>query len=325
MKNVAFLISGIKTPKDNAWRFPQSGCYCGRITFIDVDLVNVTQITPFEDDAPDYISALDCGEYNEMFKCTLRDGTEFFSLMRIYDDNGAYNVDRDNFFDFGIYANKEAYKYMEYKEEKVPDGAENVSLHTANVSVYKSLYDKIPFATRSLYDMLTTDSCADYISKIRSVPDKNAQKKMRGYLPVFSVGGTFAHRGNENLITPSGFLIVNLSTENHSIEDIKQAVKKLPFVAYCGEGVLTDGSARLVVRIANPKVYKSHFLALKEDFERAGFKVLNSGAIEQPCGVNYDPHPYINEDAKPYTRVVLSLDRAIDVFIPMATRPWYWV
>ena len=60
-----------------------------------------------------------------------------------------------------------------------------------------------------------------------------------------------------------------------------------------------------MIPIASPKKHKEHFDALKIDFAACGLKIdFACGDVSRLRFASYDNQPYINQFAKPYSRVI---------------------
>jgi hypothetical protein len=78
--------------------------------------------------------------------------------------------------------------------------------------------------------------------------------------------------------------------------NLKEYIADLDCVAYCGLSVSGKGFF-VMIPIASPKKHKEHFEALKIDFAACG-------DVSRLRFAAHDDQPYINQFAKPYSRVI---------------------
>lgn len=84
---------------------------------------------------------------------------------------------------------------------------------------------------------------------------------------------------------------------------MKELIKGVPYVAYCGHSVGGDGYFA-IIPISNPKCHKGHFLSLERAFARCGIKIDTSCKdVSRKRFVSYDDEPYINLGAVTYDRL----------------------
>ncbi len=159
-----------------------------------------------------------------------------------------------------------------------------------------------------LFDMLFTDEFKEEVEAIRSEPDEGRQKEMKKGLPLFFASGEFDSNCGDGLVRHSGFICVDIDEKDNrgvkNFGDLKKAIRKIPFVAYCGRSVRGKGYFALIP-IADPARHGDHFRSLVDDFGRCGL------TIDKGCGdvcrkrfVSYDPDPYVNTGAEVYDRVL---------------------
>ena len=145
------------------------------------------------------------------------------------------------------------------------------------------------------------------VEALRAEKDTAKKKRMKSGLPCITPGGTFSHVGRGGLNRASGYLCADIDCKpekgiNADLDgfDLKAAVARLPYVAYCGLSCGGSGYF-LIVRIQDPSKYKEYYRALQADFERGGI------TIDRACSniafkryVSWDASPYVNTAAQPY-------------------------
>ena len=184
----------------------------------------------------------------------------------------------------------------------------------------KTIFDtKISFApsvnaddseieTITLGRALISDAWREQVEALRAETDPAKRKALKNKLPCITPGGTFTHISKNGLERASGYLCADLDYKpekgiNADLEgfDLKAAVARLPYVAYCGKSCGGKGYF-LIIRIADASKYKAYYRALQADFEKGGL------TLDKACSniafkrfVSWDESPYINTAALPYS------------------------
>ena len=162
--------------------------------------------------------------------------------------------------------------------------------------------------TISLGRALIADTWREQVEALRTETNPARRKALKDKLPCITPGGTFSHISKGGLMEASGYLCADLDYKpekgiNADLEgfDLKGAVARLPYVAYCGKSCGGKGYF-LIIRIADASKYKEYYKALQADFERGGL------ALDRACSniafkrfVSWDANPYINTAALPYS------------------------
>ena len=160
--------------------------------------------------------------------------------------------------------------------------------------------------TISLGRALISDAWREQVEALRAEADPAKRKALKDKLPCITPGGTFSHICKNGLERASGYLCADLDYKpekgiNADLEgfDLKAAVARLPYVAYCGKSCGGKGYF-LIIRIADASKYKAYYRALQADFERGGL------VLDKTCSniafkrfVSWDESPYINTAAHP--------------------------
>jgi len=175
---------------------------------------------------------------------------------------------------------------------------ENI-LHV-KVTSYKNKELKDP-KTVWLDEFLKDEKYKSLIEKIRMTTDEKEQITLKLRLS----GCTPSCVIDNGQIKPSGIMCLDIdfkdNTSVSNFSDFKKLLRKIENVAYCSLSARGQGYF-LLVPISNPAKHKEHFKSLEMDFARCGI------TIDPACkNVNrlrfttWDPEPYINLKAKPYT------------------------
>lgn len=179
------------------------------------------------------------------------------------------------------------------------------------ISFYKS-FGSLP-EDANLFAMLTTDK---YRTEIEAVREKKLMygdeeyKKAKQRLPMLTVSGTFAGGGADTLLSHSGLICIDIdeadNTDVQEFDQLKEKIKVVPYVAYCGHSVGGAGYFA-VIPISRPEKHKEHFSSLYKAFKRCGITIDRSGSdVSRKRFVSFDPDPYINVSAMIYDHVCNS-------------------
>lgn len=186
------------------------------------------------------------------------------------------------------------------------------------ISLYRNVNDKIG-TPASLWQVVTSDKWREVVNRVRSEANKERRNKLKkDLLPAFTASGTFKPelRKKEGLIKHSGYICIDIDSEdNPKIIDWPAFVLQLGNLqetAFAGLSVSGNGAFALIP-ISDPSNHELHFKAIEEDF-------LSYGIIIDPkCkDVNrlrfcsYNKHPYINKQAKVYTRKYRQRQRLVE-------------
>jgi len=159
----------------------------------------------------------------------------------------------------------------------------------------------------NLLDWLTSDKYRGKVEQIRNIKDKAERDILKKALPAITPSGTFKYRELQALVNHSGLIAfdVDLKDNQHitNYSDLKEQLKKLQNVAYCGLSVSGAGYWGLIP-ISNPDKHKEHFQALNQDFNRLGIILDKSGGDVCRLRIySFDPEAHFNHAAKFYTKI----------------------
>lgn len=159
----------------------------------------------------------------------------------------------------------------------------------------------------SLGRALIADTWRKQVEALRAETDTAKRKALKDSLPCITPGGTFYHISAAGLNEASGFLCADIDCKpekdiNAALKefDLKAAISRLPYVAYCGKSCGGKGYF-LIIPIRDASKYKEYYKALENDFRKGGL------TLDAACSniafkrfVSWDDNPYINTAATPY-------------------------
>lgn len=168
--------------------------------------------------------------------------------------------------------------------------------------------DDSEIETITMWQALTSDAWRKQVEALRAETDPAKRKAIKSKLPCITPGGTFSHISGAGITEPSGYLCADLDYKpekeiNADLEgfNLKEAVARLPYVAYCGKSCGGKGYF-LIIRIADASKYKAYYRALQADFDKGGLTLDNTCSnIAFKRFVSWDDNPYINTAALPYS------------------------
>lgn len=155
----------------------------------------------------------------------------------------------------------------------------------------------------NLITWLTSDKHRAAVQRIRTLQDKALKKS----LPAITPAGTFRYREAEGLVSHSGLISFDVDFKDNqhikNYSDLKEQLKKIENIAYCGLSVSGAGYWGLIP-ISNPDQHKEHYQALIQDFRRMGVTLDKSGGDTTRLRIySYDPEGHFNHNARPYTKI----------------------
>lgn len=133
------------------------------------------------------------------------------------------------------------------------------------------------------------------VEEIRSIADKKKRDEKKKALPLVTVSGTFEKRGQDNLISHSGFLCLDIDGAD---EEDREAIEKDPYTFSCFASASGNGLA-MIVKV-KPEKHKDSFNWMQKYLSE------NYGITVDPAPKNvaslraasYDPRLLINEKSR---------------------------
>lgn len=165
------------------------------------------------------------------------------------------------------------------------------------VSIYRNVYDKTSQYTISVdaaLERIKSGNSERKIIELRNEADKDRQQKLKSNLPSVTFSGTFSERDDAKMIKHSGFVCMDFDDVD-VVSTIAQ-FQNWPhtyaaWVSPRGTGV------KVLLRIANAKKHREHYLALKKEFTNLDPHCINESRV---CYESFDPEIFINTNAKAY-------------------------
>lgn len=178
------------------------------------------------------------------------------------------------------------------------------------VSFYKGIKSIAPIGA-NLLDLLTGNGHEKYkdaVLAVRAEADPVKQKTLKDALPMYTISGLFFTAGSSNIYAPTSLIGIDIDEKDNAhvqnFDQLKECIKALPFVAYCGYSCRGKGYF-CIVPVEDWCKHKEHFDSLILDFKQWGVNI-DKGCrdIGRRRFVSYDPEPYINQDAEVYKYIV---------------------
>ncbi|MDD3041013.1 PriCT-2 domain-containing protein [Bacteroides sp.] len=188
----------------------------------------------------------------------------------------------------------------------------NDSIFNVYVSVYNGVKDTTGTYTL-LSNFLSSVRHRDEILHLRTLPDKESRDAIKVSLPLATVSGAFSYpRSKATLQQHSGFICIDIDGKDNTqfahIEEVYLLLTSRPEVAYAARSISGNGYFA-IIPLLYPDFHEMQFDQLREDYKEIGINLDSScrDVCRLRC-VSYDEHPYINEQAEPYSGVYVQPD-----------------
>lgn len=168
-------------------------------------------------------------------------------------------------------------------------------------TIFESLFREVPhyITIDKALNRIKEGASKDKVNAVRNAPNKAEASELKKKLPAVCFSGTFEKRKDGSLLQHSGFLVLDFD----DVADIDVKVAELQnkdfiyalWVSPSGNGL------KALIRIADGKKHRLHFAALKEVLPEIDDSGVNESRV---CFESYDPHIYINENAKVFSRIL---------------------
>lgn len=181
------------------------------------------------------------------------------------------------------------------------------NIFNRDVSVFLSVRDKMPTATRTLLQVLNNHKIKDKVLAVRNCKNDEERKILKSNLSGFIPSGTTPNgRSDDNLIH-NGVISIDIDyKDNINIDNfdyMTDIMSKSPFVSYCGRSCGGKGFF-ILIPISNPEKHRGHFKALQKDFEEIGITIDKSGINPSRFRYfSYDNEAYYNFNAEVYDKI----------------------
>jgi hypothetical protein len=168
------------------------------------------------------------------------------------------------------------------------------------ITIFKNIFDKQPnyISVDKALERIKEGRSKVAVDEIRTQLDKERANRLKCNLPSVCFSGKFSERTDSGLIEHSGFMVLDFD----GVQDLdgrKSQIIAYDFVYACWVSPSGNG-LKALVRIADGKKHREHFVALREIFKDADRSGANESRV---CYESYDPEIYINKDAKPFAKI----------------------
>lgn len=168
------------------------------------------------------------------------------------------------------------------------------------ITIYENIFSKAPHyieADKAL-ERIRKGSSKTKVEEIRETIDKEKANSMKMYLPSVCFSGKFKERKDDCLVEHSGFIVLDFD-EVPELRNRQSEIISNDFVYACWLSPRANG-LKALVRIADGKKHREHFMALQDVFPEIDRSGINPSRV---CFESYDPDIYIYPDAKVFTTV----------------------
>ena len=169
-------------------------------------------------------------------------------------------------------------------------------------TIYKNIYTfKEPFhiSVEKALKRIKKGSSKEIVEILRNELDQNKQDAIKKTLPCIVFSGVFSARRDDMVSEYTNLIILDFDYVSDVFKE-KENLTKNPYIYACWISPRGNG-LKALVKIADGKKHKEHFLALEKEFENLD----NSGKnISRACFESYDPDIYINENSQIFTKII---------------------
>lgn len=137
------------------------------------------------------------------------------------------------------------------------------------------------------------------VEAIRNCIDKERQDALKKQLPSVCFSGEFTKRGEDNMTSHNGFLVLDFDNVN-SVEERAAEIASKDFIYALWLSPRGNG-LKALVKIADGTKHREHFRALQETFPEIDASGKDPSRV---CFESYDPNIYINTNAKVFTKLL---------------------
>lgn len=183
------------------------------------------------------------------------------------------------------------------------------SILNKKISVFRRVAEPQNPTEVNLLEVLTSDKYKPLVEQCSQITDKKERNKWKvKNVPAITVSGTFSYRSEKNLIKHSGLIALDLDGVS-DIDELKNEVIQLPFVAYCGKSVSQTGLFAIIhIPESTIQEHKERFNALEKLFiSNFGISEAFDTSVKDisRCRfVSFDADAYFNHDADVYTGIL---------------------
>jgi hypothetical protein len=203
------------------------------------------------------------------------------------------------------------------------------SVLNINVSRYRNYKDTIGEPV-NLLDHLTSEEHQTKVEELRACKTKKERDILKAKLPAITPSGLFTSRANENLVSHTGLIQIDLDPAGGNLEipnweNLKEELRNLENIAYLARSVSGRGYWGLIPIPSDPEKHKAYFEAIEEIFLTQYHLVIDPApkALVSLRGYSYDPEAYFNHNAKLFS--VLKTVVKVEPREPIRARemtPW---
>lgn len=185
-----------------------------------------------------------------------------------------------------------------------------------SISVYNGLHDNVG-TVATIRQFLNSTKHIDEVMRLRQTTDPGERQRIKSSLPAATLSGRFCpSRSASNLIEHSGLVCVDIDGKDNpgqGIMEMKTRLSRCRNIAYMALSI-SGGGLYCIIPITCPAHHGDHVRALQRDFSKIGI------TIDKACKdvtrlrvLSYDPEPYENQAAEPYSATYREPRRA---FVP---------
>lgn len=174
------------------------------------------------------------------------------------------------------------------------------------VSYFKDYFDTTPKKVNLYAELRSWRAFNHEIDRLRNTTNEELRLHIKQNLPCITPSGIFTFRRNEGLKKHSRLICIDIDAkDNPNITEwkcFKVKLARLPWVTFAALSVSGRG-VFVLVPIRYPKRHQEHFEAIRQFFAQRRCRIDSACRnVSRLRGCTYDPEPYINPEAEPFSQ-----------------------
>jgi len=168
------------------------------------------------------------------------------------------------------------------------------------VTIYRNIFDKQPnyISVDKALERIKSGKSLLQVQEIRTQIDKERANKLKCNLPSVCFSGKFNEREDAKILHHSGFIVLDFDNIEN-LESKKNEIISHVFVYACWISPSGKG-LKALIKIADGKKHREHFIALREIFSDADKSGINESRV---CYESADENIYINTIATEFKKI----------------------
>ena len=165
-------------------------------------------------------------------------------------------------------------------------------------NIYKFKEPKKISVIKALY-RIKDGASREVVESLRKETDENKQDAIKKSLPCAVFSGVFEARRDDAILEYANLMVLDFDYVQ-DFNKLKSEIISKDYVYATWRSPRGNG-LKALIKIADGKKHKEHFTAIEKEFSEVDKSGKN---ISRACFESYDPDIYINENAKPFAKII---------------------